>query len=102
MADRDDDIKIGVKSTAILFGEADRMIVGLLQFLFILTLWLTGMELQFSSIYFAGLVVAGLLLAFEQAMIIHRIPEFCFQAFLHNHWVGAAIFFGIMGHYYFS
>jgi len=102
MADREDDLKIGVKSTAILFGEADRLIVGLLQFLFILTLWLTGMELEFGAIFFVGLVLAALLLAYEQAMIIHRIPEYCFRAFLHNHWVGAAIFFGIMGHYYFE
>lgn len=102
MVDREDDIKIGVKSTAILFGEADRLIIGLLQFLFILTLWLTGLELQFTSLYFTGLIGASLLLVYEQAMIIYRLPEFCFQAFLHNHWVGAAVFFGIMGHYYFS
>lgn len=102
MADREDDLKIGVKSTAILFGDADRLMVGLLQFLFILTLWLTGQELQFSSIYFVGLIGAAILLAYEQAMITYRLPEFCFQAFLHNHWVGATVFFGIMGHYYFS
>lgn len=102
MADREDDIKIGVKSTAILFGDADRLIIGLLQLLFILTLWLMGQELQFSSIYFIGLVGAALLLAYEQAMIFYRLPDFCFQAFLHNHWVGATVFFGIMGHYYFS
>lgn len=102
MADREDDLKIGVKSTAILFGDADRLMVGLLQFLFILTLWLTGQELQFSSIYFVGLIGAAILLAYEQAMITYRLPEFCFQAFLHNHWVGATVFFSIMGHYYFS
>ena len=102
MADREDDIKIGVKSTAILFGDADRLIIGLLQLLFILTLWLMGQELKFSSIYFIGLVGAALLLAYEQAMIFYRLPDFCFQAFLHNHWVGATVFFGIMGHYYFS
>ena len=102
MADREDDIKIGVKSTAILFGDADRLIIGLLQLLFILTLWLMGQELKFSSIYFIGLVGAALLLAYEQAMIFYRLPDFCFQAFLHNHWVGATVFFGIMGHFYFS
>ena len=100
MADREDDLRIGVKSSAILFGEADRLIIGILQFLFILTLWLVGMELNFSTIYFIGLIFAAVLLAYQQAMIVYRVPEFCFQAFLHNHWVGAVVFFGIMGHYY--
>ncbi len=101
MVDREDDIKIGVKSTAILFGDGDRAIIGILQLLFILTLWLIGMELAFSTIYFIGLICAGVLLAYQQAMIVYRVPEFCFQAFLHNHWVGAVVFFAIMGHYYF-
>jgi len=100
MVDREDDIKVGAKSTAILFGDADRVIIGILQLLFIATLWLIGQDLEFSAIYFAGLLFAMLLLAYEQAMIFYRIPEFCFQAFLHNHWVGAVVFFGIMGHYY--
>ncbi len=102
IVDRADDLKIGVKSTAILFGESDRLIVGFLQLLFILTLWLTGMELEFSSIYFFGLIFTGGLLIYEQFMIIYRVPEFCLQAFLHNNWVGAAVFFSIMGHYYFA
>ncbi len=102
MADREDDLKIGAKSTAILFGEADKLIIGFLQFLFVLTLWLIGLELEFSTFYFAALIVAAVLLAYEQAMIFYRIPEFCFQAFLHNHWVGAVVFAGIIGHYYLS
>ena len=100
MVDREDDLKVGAKSTAILFGDADRVIIGILQFLFIATLWLVGQDLGFSAIYFAALIFAALLLAYEQAMIFYRIPEFCFQAFLHNHWVGTVVFFGIMGHYY--
>jgi 4-hydroxybenzoate polyprenyltransferase len=102
MVDREDDLKIGAKSTAILFGEADKMIIGFLQFLFIFTLWLIGQELEFHSIYFIALIFASILLAYEQAMIYHRLPEFCFQAFLHNHWVGAVVFAGIIGHYYLS
>ncbi len=102
MVDRDDDLKIGAKSTAILFGEADRFIIGFLQLLFIVTLWLIGQELDFSLVYFLGLIAASLLLAYEQLMIVYRLPEFCFHAFLHNHWVGAVVFFGIMGHYYLS
>ena len=100
MVDREDDLRIGAKSTAILFGEADRVIIGFLQFLFIVTLWLTGQELGFSTIFFVALVFAMILLAYQQMMIFHRLPDFCFQAFLHNHWVGAVVFFGIMGHYY--
>lgn len=102
MVDREDDLRIGTKSTAILFGDADRLIIGILQLLFILTLCLVGLELRFSWIYFAGLFIASLLLAYEQALILYRLPEYCFQAFLHNHWVGAVIFGGIMGHYYLS
>jgi len=100
MVDREDDLKIGIKSTAILFGEYDRVIIGLFQGLFILTLWLTGRELGFSAIYFYALGLAILFLSYEQFLIVYRVPENCFRAFLHNHWVGAIVFFGIMGHYY--
>ena len=100
MADREDDLKIGVKSTAILFGDADRHMVGLLQFLFTATMWLIGMDLDFSLIYFLALLLAIALLIYQQMMIFYRLPEYCFAAFLHNHWVGAVIFFGIAGHYY--
>ena len=100
MADREDDLKIGIKSTAILFGEYDRVIVALFQALFILTLWLIGTELGFSGPYFYALGLAVVLLIYEQFLIVYRVPENCFQAFLHNHWVGAIVFFGIMGHYY--
>jgi 4-hydroxybenzoate polyprenyltransferase len=100
MADREDDLKIGVKSTAILFGDADKLIIGVLQLLFILTMWLIGINLEFSTIYFIGLIFASILLVYEQAMIHYRLPEYCFHAFLHNHWVGAVVFYGIMAHYY--
>jgi 4-hydroxybenzoate polyprenyltransferase len=100
MVDREDDQKIGIKSTAILFGEYDRAIIGLFQGLFILSLWLTGRELGFSAIYFYALGLAILFLSYEQFLIVYRVPENCFRAFLHNHWVGAIVFFGIMGHYY--
>jgi len=100
MADREDDLKIGIKSTAILFGEYDRVIVALFQALFILTLWLIGTELGFSEPYFYALGLAVALLIYEQFLIVYRVPENCFRAFLHNHWVGAIVFFGIMGHYY--
>lgn len=100
MVDREDDLKIGIKSSAILFGEYDRAIIALFQALFILTLGLTGRELGFSAAYFyaLGLVVGCFI--YEQFLIGYRVPENCFRAFLHNHWVGAIVFFGIIGHYY--
>jgi 4-hydroxybenzoate polyprenyltransferase len=100
MADREDDLKIGLKSTAILFGEYDRVIIGLFQALLILTLWLTGRDLEFTKLYFYALGLASLLMIYEQYLIVYRVPENCFKAFLHNHWIGAIVFFGIMGHYY--
>ncbi len=100
MVDREDDIKIGIKSSAILFGVYDRVIIALFQALFILTLWLTGTGLEFPEPYFYALGLAILFLIYEQYLIVYRVPENCFRAFLNNHWVGSIVFFGIMGHYY--
>ena len=100
MVDREDDLKIGVKSTAILFGEYDRIMVAALQFLFLLTLLLVGLDLEFSGIYYLGLGIAALLLGYQQFLITDRVPAHCFAAFLNNHWVGAVVFAGIIGHYY--
>jgi 4-hydroxybenzoate polyprenyltransferase len=100
MVDRDDDLRIGVKSTAILFGEYECLMIGLLQLLFLLAMLLVGVDLGFSGIYYAALFVAAMLLAYQQFLIHDRVPEHCFVAFLNNHWAGAIIFFGIMGHYY--
>jgi len=100
MVDREDDLRIGVKSTAILFGDYDRLVIALLQALFVLTMILVGIDLEFSRVYFLALGVVVLLLAYQQFLINDRVPEHCFHAFLNNHWVGAAVFAGIMGHYY--
>jgi 4-hydroxybenzoate polyprenyltransferase len=100
MVDRDDDLKLGMKSTAILFGEFDRLMVAVFQVLFLATLILIGFDLEFSAVYYLGLVAAALLLAFQQFLIADRVPAHCFIAFLNNHWVGAVIFAGIIGHYY--
>lgn len=100
MTDREDDLKIGVKSTAILFGEYDRLMIGFFQGLFLLQLLLVGRDLEFGGWYYFGLVIAATLMAYEQFLIAAREPAHCFQAFLHNHWIGAAIFFGIMADYY--
>jgi 4-hydroxybenzoate polyprenyltransferase len=100
MVDREDDLKVGVKSTAILFGDYDRLLIGLFQGLFMLAMLLVGIDLGFSAIYFVALVLASVLLIFQQFLIFDCVPEHCFIAFLNNHWVGAIVFAGIMGHYY--
>jgi 4-hydroxybenzoate polyprenyltransferase len=100
MVDREDDLEIGVKSTAILFGDYDRLMIALLQGLFLLAMILAGLHLEFSGIYFVALAAAALLLAYQQFLINDRVPAHCFGAFLNNHWVGALVFAGIMGHYY--
>ncbi len=93
-------MRLGLKSTAILFGGFDRLMIGVFQLLFLLTLVLVGRDLGLTGPYYCGLVLAALLMAYEQFLIADRVPAHCFIAFLHNHWVGAAVFAGIMGHYY--
>lgn len=101
MVDRDDDLKIGVKSTAILFGDADRAITALLQGLFILTMILAGRKFELSGYYYGSLCAAALLFAYQQWLIKDRQREKCFQAFLNNNYVGLVIFIGIAADYYF-
>lgn len=100
MVDREDDLKIGVKSTAILFGDYDRAMIALFQMMFIVALVLIGLDLEFSEPYYIGLLCAAVLMAYEQFIIADRVPAHCFSAFLHNHWIGAVVFAGIMVHYY--
>ncbi|WP_207060899.1 4-hydroxybenzoate octaprenyltransferase [Motiliproteus sp. SC1-56] len=95
MVDRDDDLKIGIKSTAILFGDADRVAVGVLQGLVVLTLLLLGAQLQAGVLYYSGVTLAALLFGYQQYLIRHRTREGCFEAFLNNHWVGALVFAGL-------
>ncbi|HGX93668.1 MAG TPA: 4-hydroxybenzoate octaprenyltransferase [Candidatus Tenderia sp.] len=100
MVDRPDDIEIGVKSTAILFGDADRLIIGIIQGLFVLVLLLIGSQLALAWPYYAGVAVAVLLMVYQQGLIKERDGMKCFQAFLNNHWVGLAVFAGIAGSYF--
>lgn len=99
MADRDDDLRIGVKSSAILFGEGDRLMIGVLQALFLTALALAGAELDLSGWYYLGLGVAAGLSVYQQLLLVYRVPEYCQQAFANNHWVGAAVFAGLAAHY---
>ena len=95
MVDREDDLKIGIKSTAILFGEADKLIVAILQVLVILTLALLGQQLSLGIFYYLSLVGAAGLFAHQQWMIKDRDQSRCFQAFLNNHWIGSLVFAGV-------
>lgn len=99
MVDRADDVKIGVKSTAILFGEADKTIIGLLQITMISVMVLIGTQMEWGLAYYLGLSVAAGLAIYQQYLIKNREPADCFRAFLNNNWLGAAIFAGIFAEY---
>lgn len=99
MVDRDDDLKIGIKSTAILFGEFDRLMIGLIQALMLLILAGAGFYAGMGGYYYLGLLGAAVLAVYQQFLIYQRSKEGCFNAFLNNHWFGAAIFAGIALHY---
>lgn len=99
MVDREDDLKIGVKSTAILFGELDRAMIGVLQVLTLTTLLLLGLDLKFSAVYYLSLAVAAALFVWQAWQTRYRDRDACFDAFQHNHWVGATIFAGLFLHY---
>lgn len=101
MADRADDLRIGVKSTAILFGSADVFIVSLLMIVLMLALAFVGREGELGPWYFGSLVIAGALLLRERALIVDRDPGRCFKAFLESHRLGAAVFAGIALDYLF-
>lgn len=96
MVDRDDDLRIGVKSTAILFGDQDRFITGFLQALTVYTLVLVGQRFELGVIYYTSLGVASGLFIYQQYLIRYRERDACFKAFLNNNWVGLAIFIGIV------
>jgi len=99
MADREDDLKIGVKSSAILFGEADRVIIGLLQGTMFLGLVLLGQQLQLGTAYHVSLLVALVFAVYQQYLIYDRNPARCFRAFLNNNWLGGVIFLGFLLEY---
>ena len=95
MVDRDDDLKIGVKSTAILFGRHDRLILGLLQVAMLAILLAVGRQANMGPWYVAGWLGGALLFGYQQWLIRDREKPACFRAFLNNHWFGALLFAGI-------
>ena len=102
MVDRADDLRLGIRSTAIMFGPADVFIINLLQAVFLLALFLIG-EVAFLGVWFKLAVIVAGLLMFYQAMLIRQPdPEACFKAFLHNRHIGAVVFAGIVLAYTFA
>lgn len=99
MVDRADDLRIGVKSTAILFGDADRVIIAVIQGLMLSAMILIGMRVHLGWPYYAGLSLTLGLAVYQQMLIKDRTPALCLKAFLNNNWFGAAIFAGIVAHY---
>ncbi len=96
MVDRPDDLRIGVKSTAILFGEQDRLIIGILQSLTLLTFWLGGHLFELGPFYYLALMAIGALFVWQQWLIRKRDADGCFTAFINNQWVGLLLFLGIL------
>lgn len=95
MVDRDDDVKIGIKSTAILFGENDRLIIGILQVAVLALMgavgWLNGLGWE----YYWSLFVAAGLFGWQQKLIFNRERDNCFKAFMNNNYVGLVLFLGL-------
>lgn len=96
MVDRADDLKVGVKSTAILFGRYDRAMVFVFHALTLMLLAFTGALAGFGLRYYAGLVAAFGFALYQQRLIRHRERDGCFRAFLNNNWFGAAVFAGLL------
>lgn len=99
MVDKEDDLKIGVKSTAILFGDYDRHIMAVLQVIILALLITVGMMAASGWAYYFGLLVASGLFIYQQTLIFHRDKILCFKAFLNNNWFGLAIFVGLFVDY---
>lgn len=102
MVDRPDDIRIGVKSTAILFGSFDTLMIAILQATFLLVMILIGRQLKFGLYYDVTLGVAAVFALYQQFLLYRRSETQYFKAFLNNNWLGAAIFAGIALEYYFK
>lgn len=95
MADREDDRKIGIKSTALLFAQYDRLFIGIIQILVFLLMLIVGCLEQLNPPYYLGLLGAALFAIYQQHLIKQQLPENCFKAFLNNNWLGFIIFLGL-------
>ncbi|HEC8326209.1 4-hydroxybenzoate octaprenyltransferase [Providencia huaxiensis] len=100
MVDRDDDLKIGVKSTAILFGQYDKLIIGVLQFLMVALLLVIGSLAGLGTLYYISLVLVAGLFIYQQQLMANRERAPCFKAFMNNNFVGLILFIGIFISYF--
>jgi len=96
MVDREDDLKIGIKSTAILFGRADLWVIAFLQVVMLGLLAHIGLLAGRGAYYLAGLAAAGAMALYQQYLIRNRLPAACFKAFLNNNYYGMAVFVGLV------
>lgn len=99
LADKADDLKIGVKSTAILFGNYNKIILGILQIIFLISLFFIGQQLPTNIFFNFSLIITAALFIYQQYLIKNQEPQNCFKAFLNNNWVGLSIFSGIFFSY---
>jgi 4-hydroxybenzoate polyprenyltransferase len=102
MVDRDDDLKIGVKSSAILFADMDRLIVGTMQAMMLFSLILVGRAMKFGNWFLMGVAAAAVFFLYQQWLIRNREPSRCFRAFTNNQYVGLSIFIGILLEYVYA
>lgn len=102
MVDREDDLKVGVKSTAILFGDADLFVIGGLQILMLAALAFVGDMAELGFWYYASVAVAAVFMGYHQWLARDRKPAGCFEAFLNNHYIGMTVFIGIVLHFTFE
>jgi 4-hydroxybenzoate polyprenyltransferase len=99
MIDREDDLKIGVRSSAILFADMDKLLIGVMQAMMLYALVLAGHDMHFGRWYRAGVIAAGVLFLWQQWLIRKREPAGCLHAFLNNQYVGLAVFVGVLLQY---
>jgi 4-hydroxybenzoate polyprenyltransferase len=102
MIDREDDLKIGVKSSAILFSDMDKLLIGVMQAMMLYALVLVGQDMHFGRWYQGGVIAAGVLFLWQQWLIRRREPAGCLRAFLNNHYVGLAVFIGVFLQYVYA
>lgn len=100
MVDKEDDLKIGVKSTAILFGNWEREIMAVLQLIILGLLVMIGQMQQLGEMYYAGVLIAAGLSVYQQKLIFHRVKADCFKAFLNSNVFGLVVFFGLFVDYF--
>ena len=102
MVDREDDLKIGVKSSAVLFADMDKLLIGVMQLMMLYALVLVGRSMHYGPWYRGGVIAAALLFVWQQWLIRRRDPAGCLRAFLNNQYVGLAVFLGILLQYVYA